>query len=414
MRADTKGYQLIYEEVKAVKLFLITFYLIFYAYDFYYYFLLPKLTGGKMGFPEGGLGYWHYLFILLLLPIAIYFLKKRNPYGIKYIYFFSITFLDILNNILIYFGETEKFASGNGVEIVLILFIPIFVNKKYFWVLSIGMILKYLLYGLLFTQINVTAPIVIFVILSISSYMLLNRFSSYVDALKIVHEELRQKEKLVLIGQMATAIGHEIRNPLAALRGFTQLQQENHPENNEYYPIMIQEIDRLNLIVNDLMILGKPKSVEFKRNNLKEILAYVLSVTEQQAATQGVLIESTFKDRFTKIDCDQNQMKQVFMNLLKNAIESMPEGGTVKIGSQAINSKQILITISDEGTGISEEELFKLGEPFYTTKSDGTGLGLMVSHQIIKDHNGTILFESNQGKGTSVKIVLPINQEIQL
>lgn len=243
--------------------------------------------------------------------------------------------------------------------------------------------------------------------------MLLNRFSSYVDALKIVHEELRQKEKLVLIGQMATAIGHEIRNPLAALRGFTQLQQENHPENNEYYPIMIQEIDRLNLIVNDLMILGKPKSVEFKRSNLKEILAYVLSVTEQQATTQGVLIESTFKDSFTQIDCEENQIKQVFMNLLKNAIESMPEGGTVKLASQAINSKQILITITDEGNGIPEEELFKLGEPFYTTKKDGTGLGLMVSHQIIKDHNGTILFESNQGKGTSVKIVLPINQENQ-
>ena len=129
---------------------------------------------------------------------------------------------------------------------------------------------------------------------------------------------------------MAAAIGHEIRNPLSSLRGFTQLQQERYPNTNDYYPIMIQEIDRINSIVNDLMYLGKPKDITFEKASIEEIIAYTLSITQQQAERQGVTVETIMAGPLPPLDCDAKQLKQVFINLIKNAIESMPEGGEDK------------------------------------------------------------------------------------
>ncbi|MDP4169791.1 MAG: ATP-binding protein, partial [Bacillota bacterium] len=225
-----------------------------------------------------------------------------------------------------------------------------------------------------------------------------------------IHEEFRQNEKLAVIGQMATAIGHEIRNPLASLRGFSQLQLERNPTTSEFYPIMIQEIDRINIIVNDLMYLGKPNVVKLKKENIEEIIAYTLSISKHQAEQYGVIFETFMEGPLPSIECDGHQLKQVFINLFKNAIESMPEGGQIKIKIKVIETGRMLISILDQGLGIAGEQLKSLGEPFYTTKTEGTGLGLMVCHQIIKDHLGQLNFESKIGLGTKVDVILPIRQ----
>ena len=208
------------------------------------------------------------------------------------------------------------------------------------------------------------------------SYVFLIRFISYVKAINSMNDELRQKEKLAVIGQMAAAIGHEIRNPLASLKGFTQLQQERYPNTNDFYPIMIQEIDRINSIANDLMYLGKPKSTQFKKVNIEEIIAYTLSITQQQAERQQVTIETIMEGPLPPIDCDDKQLKQVFINLIKNAIEAMPDGGKIRINIKVLEGKRMLISVQDEGCGIEDENILNIGEPFFTTKKDGNGLGL--------------------------------------
>ncbi|MEH7246601.1 ATP-binding protein, partial [Neobacillus niacini] len=320
-------------------------------------------------------------------------------------------FVDLIHNLIIYLGTNRPFGSGHIVEVLFILFSPIFVNKKYFWTVSIGMIMKYIIFLLVLLDSRVIFPMIILIIICVIAFIILNRFESYIISLTTVHLELLQKEKLAVIGQMAAGIGHEIRNPLSSLKGFTQLQHERYPNTNDFYPIMIEEIDRINSIVNDLMYLGKPKQVSFSKANIEEIIAYTLSITQQQAKQQGVTIETLIAGPLPPIECDSHQLKQVFINLIKNAKESMLDGGKIKINVKVLGGNKMNISIQDEGCGIDEESLNNLGEPFYTTKKDGTGLGLMVTNQIIKEHNGEISFDSSQQNGTKVSVILPISQD---
>jgi signal transduction histidine kinase len=409
---EAKNPKLIFEERKAIILFLWLFNLMFYSFDIFYNHIRPKLNIEKSKFDpdEAGLGIWLYILVISMLPVAIYFIKKGNPYIVKYIYIIGYICIDIIDILMRYLGTNTPYAAGNIVEVLFVLFSPIFVNKKYFWVVSLGMIGKELLLGFILQDINVVVPTVIYVILSVIAYILLIRFNSYINSLTTVYEELRQKEKLAVIGQMAAAIGHEIRNPLSSLRGFTQLQQERYPNTNDFYPIMIQEIDRINSIVNDLMYLGKPRSIQFEKASIEEIIAYTLSITQQQAEGHQVTVETLIAGPLPPIDCDEKQLKQVFINLIKNAIESMPEGGMVKISVKVLEKNKMSVSILDEGDGIADEDILNLGEPFFTTKKDGTGLGLMVTNQIISEHKGEVTFKSNLEKGTKVEVVLPINQ----
>jgi signal transduction histidine kinase len=403
--------KLILEEQKAIKLFLWLFYIMYFCFDVFYFYIYPTYAkGGKIGIPKEGFGIWIYPLILGLLVPIFYYYKKKNPYVCKYILVVGYVIIDTTNVFIINFGTTKPFETGSIVEILFFLFSPIFVNKKYFWLASSLVIGKYVFLGLVLQNSQYIFPIAIYLIIFSISSVILIRFYSYINSLTKVHNELRQKEKLAIIGQMAAAIGHEIRNPLASLKGFTQLQQERSPNTNEFYPIMIQEIDRINIIVNDLMYLGKPKTIQFDKENIEEIIAYTLSIMKQQARNQGVNVETTLEGTLPPIDCDGKQLKQVFINLIKNAIEAMPDGGNLKINLKPAQKNNLIITIQDEGYGIANCEVLNLGEPFYTTKKDGTGLGLMVSKNIINDHKGELNIQSKIGEGTKVEVILPIAQ----
>ncbi|MDP4083352.1 MAG: ATP-binding protein [Bacillota bacterium] len=411
MRDESGSSKLVLEEKKAIKLFLWLFYIFYFAFELVYYYLDPLFTKkGKIGFPHEGLGIWLYVLVLGLLVPGIYIYKKGNPYVIKYLYVVGYVIFTMIDNLITYWGNSKPFASGSIVEVLFIVFSPIFINKKYFFVSSSLVIGKFVLLGLILQDSNTIPPIIIYLIIVAIASIVLLRFYSYIGSLKKVYEDLRQKEKLALVGQMAAAVGHEIRNPLSSLKGFTQLQKERYPDTNEFYPIMIQEIDRINLIVNDLMYLGQPKNIHFSKEGIEEIIAYTLSITQQQAQRQKVIVETIMEGPLPPIDCDGKQLKQVFINMIKNSIEAMPAGGKLKINVKVFGENKLLISIQDEGCGIPEEDIPNLGEPFYTTKKDGTGLGLMVTKQIIKEHNGEIKIESILGKGTVMKVVLPIIQ----
>ena len=410
MKDSIRNPKLLFEERKAIILFLWLFYFMYYSFEIFYYTIRPRINSDKSIFEtdEVGLGIWLYILVFCMLPVAIYFIKKGNPYIVKYIYILGYIGIDMFDSLMTYWGTTDKYAAGNIVEVLFVLFSPIFVNRKYFWTVSIAMIGKEIILGILLQDLNVLVPIVVYVILSVIAYILVIRFNSYIKTLTTVYEELKQKEKLAVIGQMAAAIGHEIRNPLSSLRGFTQLQQERYPNTNDYYPIMIQEIDRINSIVNDLMYIGKPRVIHFEKASIEEIIAYTLSITQQQAERQGVTVETTMAGPLPPLDCDEKQLKQVFINLIKNAIEAMPEGGRIEIRVKVLERQKMIVSIQDEGGGIAEDNLLNLGEPFFTTKKDGTGLGLMVTNQIIKEHLGEINIKSGLEKGTRAEVILPI------
>lgn len=230
-----------------------------------------------------------------------------------------------------------------------------------------------------------------------------------ITELKQSREFIQQTEKLTVMGELAAGIAHEIRNPLTSLKGFTQLLGNGMDANHDFIEIMITEIERINTIVSELLFLAKPKKVHFKNIELGKLLKSMITLMNAQANLYGVTINFNIckKQRSIILFGLEDQIKQVFINLIKNAIESMPDGGEITINVTG-NDNIVEIKIIDKGYGIPHELLSKLGQPFFTTKEKGTGLGLMVCYSIIEGHQGTLIIDSIKGKGTTVCIKLPL------
>jgi PAS domain S-box-containing protein len=230
---------------------------------------------------------------------------------------------------------------------------------------------------------------------------------------KRTEELLRHADKLSVVGELAAGVAHEIRNPLTALKGFVQLLQakaKNHPDYKpEYFEIMLSELERIHFIVNEFMMLAKPQITHFQPKDLRVLLQHVIALLETQAIMNDVQIQTEIESDLPLVLCDENQLKQVFVNILKNAIEAMPHGGTLSVQMKRKDQDYVRIRVVDQGCGIPEELIPKLGNPFFTTKEQGTGLGLMVCYRIIKAHRGYIHISSEKDKGTMVQICLPVH-----
>ena len=221
-------------------------------------------------------------------------------------------------------------------------------------------------------------------------------------------DALRNLDRLSIIGQLAAGVAHEIRNPLTSLKGFSKLLKgtTDKEKQEDYLLIITNELDRIDIIVNEFMSLAKPQAIQFEVESLNSILESTVKILHPQALLHNVQIINHYHANEIDLLCSPHQLKQVFVNVLKNAIESMQYGGTVHIDVQKIEEKRVLISFSDEGIGIDTELMDFLGTPFYTTKDKGIGLGLTVSNKIIQEHNGTMKIESQLGKGTTVKVEL--------
>ncbi|PEB26075.1 sensor histidine kinase [Bacillus toyonensis] len=403
-----KGYIFKNEEIKALKVFLSLFFIIFFVYDLAYEFIVPLIGGEQEGVGkfEDGLGLWLYFWMVILFCIGIYFMKWKNPFAVKYIILIGYNILDFIHNIMIYSGSDAEFDGGNIVEGFFILFAPIFVSKKYFW-LVIGIIVgRYALIGIIIQSSLVLIPMALCSVFSIICWIIFLRFQSYIRTIEMMDKEIKQTEKLATVGKMATVIGYKIRRPLATLKKLVNKQANKHPQDKIYSDIMKQEVERIHTITTELSGFEKSKSLESETHNIQEIIAYVIRVMGKPALEQGVHIQGIYSKDIPSITCDEKRLKQVFFNLIKNGIEAMSVGGTITI--KVTVEDGIVVQVKDEGCGIPKDKIPKLNEAFYTTKETGTGLGLVVTEKIIKDHNGKMSFESEVGVGTTVKVMLPM------
>lgn len=227
---------------------------------------------------------------------------------------------------------------------------------------------------------------------------------------KKAEELMIKSEKLSIAGQLAAGIAHEIRNPLTSLKGFLQIMQSGAEKKEQYFHIMKDELDRIELILSELLLLAKPQSIHYQPKDVRMTLQQVITLLDTQAIMNNVQIITKFDSQEVLVNCEENQIKQVFINFIKNAIEAMPAGGDLLVEAKREN-ELVIIRFVDQGCGISEEILEKIGQPFYSTKEKGTGLGLMVSYSIIEGHQGSISVVSKMNEGTTFTVHLPFHSE---
>lgn len=226
---------------------------------------------------------------------------------------------------------------------------------------------------------------------------------------KQAQELLIKTEKLSIAGELAAGIAHEIRNPVTAIKGFLQLMEHGNMTNHEiYFEIMEAEIERIELILSELLMLSKPQVVQYESTNISMLIRDIVILLEAQAIMNNVQIELDFDSDEIILKCEKNQIKQVAINFIKNAIESMPQGGKLVVQLRKQEDTELLIRFMDEGCGIPDYVLSRLGQPFYTTKEKGTGLGFMVSKRIIENHYGTVSVYSEENIGTTIEVLLPL------
>ncbi|TLS38964.1 PAS domain-containing protein [Pseudalkalibacillus caeni] len=226
---------------------------------------------------------------------------------------------------------------------------------------------------------------------------------------KKTEEHLLNSEKLSLVGQLAAGVAHEVRNPLTSIRGFLQLLQSGVESNPKYYEIMLKELDRIEFIVGEFLSLAKPQTPTIKEEDLINLIKQVMALLSTQSSLHNVQFVEKFELESITVSCDANQIKQVLINVLKNAIDAMPGGGTITITAGQQADGKVLLRFADQGCGIKKERLKKIGQPFYSTKEKGTGLGLMICQKIIEGHHGDLRIDSTYGKGTVVTVILPVS-----
>lgn len=216
---------------------------------------------------------------------------------------------------------------------------------------------------------------------------------------------LMKREKLSALGQLAAGIAHEIRNPLTTVKGFIQLVAQESPDT--YTKIILQEIEQIESIVTEFLMLANPyEEFNFAPHNINNVLTEVMRFMRPEALLHKVEMHTTLRGS-PLVFCEPRQIKQVMINIFKNAIEAMPSGGNMYVSTLWLPNGSVVIEVRDEGSGMSKEIIERLGEPLYSNQERGTGLGLMVSYKIIENHRGTIQIDSKCGVGTIVKIILP-------
>ncbi|MCB2216946.1 MAG: PAS domain-containing protein [Desulfobulbaceae bacterium] len=254
---------------------------------------------------------------------------------------------------------------------------------------------------------------------SISASQIINEEGQFVGQVLIIRDlgevrrlqaEIRRKEKLAAIGGLAAGVAHEIRNPLSSVKGIASYYKskfEDGSKDKEMAGVMIEEVDRLNRVISELLEFAGPTKLNRKPSNMNELLKHSAQLVEQEAAAKKISMQLNLTPESVEADVDPDRLTQCFLNLFLNGLQAMESGGVLSVSSSTSESGKVIIDIRDSGPGISAEDQNKIFDPYFTTKPKGTGLGLAIVHKIIEVHEGQIKVRSTIGTGTVFSIVLP-------
>ncbi|MGH0428459.1 sporulation sensor histidine kinase KinB [Bacillus mycoides] len=331
----------------------------------------------------------------------------------------------------IIFVTYEWFLKGISwlpiVEVIFLSIIPLFLSKKWSLflrdkklILAFMISSFYVLVSLVFAMFNVLletgfTPYIsylysgyIFASLIMVMTMVFQVYlTEYLNENAILRTEMQKSEKLNIVSELAASVAHEVRNPLTVVRGFIQLLESTEDvKNKDYMRLVLAELDRAEQIISDYLNLARPQIEKKEHICLSAQLIEMTTLMSSFAAMQGVYLQVEISESLYTIG-DKTKLKQAIMNVVKNGIEAI-QGNKGYLKVTAVQKDEIIvIKVKDSGVGMTKEQLTRLGQPYYSLKEKGTGLGLMVTFSILQAHNGTLEYKSESGKGTEAIIILP-------
>jgi len=313
------------------------------------------------------------------------------------------------------------------IEVIFLLIVPLFLSKKWSLfsrdkklILAFMISSLYVLVSLVIGMINVLletgfTPYIshlysgyIFASLIMVMTMVFQVYlTEYLNENAILRTEMQKSEKLNIVSELAASVAHEVRNPLTVVRGFIQLLESTEDvKNKDYLRLVLAELDRAEQIISDYLNLARPQIEKKEHICLSAQLIEMTTLMSSFAAMQGVYLQVEISESLYTIG-DKTKLKQAIMNVVKNGIEAIQGNkGYLKVTAMQ-KDETIVIRVKDSGVGMTKEQLARLGQPYYSLKEKGTGLGLMVTFSILQAHNGTLEYKSENGKGTEAIIILP-------
>lgn len=241
-----------------------------------------------------------------------------------------------------------------------------------------------------------------------------NRMAVGLSEKERLEDQLRQSEHLIALGRLATGVAHELRNPIGIIKTLVELMKQEYSQVSgieEFTKAIDEQVDRQDMEIQELLDFGRPTRVSIKECSVNDLIKGVLSFSAAMLRNQRVSVELLLDNKLSKISADTEKLKQVFVNIIVNAAETMPDGGKLEIITKETDSI-VVISFSDTGEGIPAEDKLRIFDPFYTTKKTGTGLGLSISYQSVQLHGGNIEVVSDQGIGSTFIISLPVTPKL--
>ncbi|MED0873922.1 ATP-binding protein [Bacillus mobilis] len=400
------------EEERNAKIFLWVLYVIVVSYQIFYAIVLEN----KSLTDKGHSILWQVICGTAIIGVNVYLIKKEKANLVKYTCVFAYIGIEIVNILSYMLYNEAAFDGVNIIEIIFIFFVPIFLNTKYFVFVLSTIVGKYVIYLFVLKEVKGFMFLIMYTLVLIAAYIILKRFIQYLSAVKESIKIASESQKLAVIGKMAATVGHEIKNPLASLKGFTQLQREKHGE-DPIYKQMIFEIENMNNMISELMEVATCKPSVYKKHNIGEIALQAVTIVREKMNESNVQLISNVEEKTIEVECDERKIRGVFLYVIKNALEAMEQGGTLELRLENKGRDYVVLSVIDNGYGIKKENLARVKEAFYTTKQDKIGLGLTVANRLVTEqHLGELHISSERDIGTRIDIMLPKqrgNNEIQ-
>jgi signal transduction histidine kinase len=309
---------------------------------------------------------------------------------------------------------SRKVNSGDSK--ILDMAAPLYINKKITGIVRIGLDRGSMDEIIAENRQNIFTFMIFLVLVAIlSMWLLYHDQNRHLSGIIEMERRLEKAERLSSLGQLAAGVAHEIRNPLNAISMATQRLKMDfvpaEPDKMEEFKnlssVIRDEIKRLNGIIEEFLSFSKSRRLQLSDFSVIEVLQKIVSLIREEASTRGITIETQWREKQAIIPMDVNKLQQSFLNLIKNALESIPAEGKITITVDKKGKNYIFVSISDTGCGMTEEEIEKIFSPEYTTKEKGVGLGIPLASEIILGHGGEIRVTSRKGEGTTFEVVLP-------